>query len=124
MPDADQSSHEESADTATVELPKPTEADVQALEEKLQRLSDELQPGEQKALGRLLMLAAAGNEAAEAQAGDDVQGYLFYLSSLISRSPVYAMSLNRISLKSFGGVLNACGAGTGPGKCTGRQPGF
>jgi hypothetical protein len=91
-----------------VEQPRPTEADVQALEGKLQALSTTLEPGEQAALVRLLAMAEAGDKAVEARASDDVQGYFL---TMVLQSNVYSLSANRVSLRPFAARLSACGAG-------------
>jgi hypothetical protein len=115
MADADQSGHE---GAEAVELPRPTDADIEALENKLQQLRIELEPGERNAFSRLLALAATGNEAAKSQAADeDVQGYMSFFDSFLLRSPTYRSSFNRVSLNSYRTVLAACGAGTCAAKC-------
>jgi hypothetical protein len=63
------------AGVEAVDQSRATEADVEALEQKLQALSDTLTGGERAALVRLLAMAEAGDKAVLAQRSDDVQAY-------------------------------------------------
>jgi hypothetical protein len=90
------------AGVEAVDQPRATEADVEALEQKLQALSDTLTGGERAALVRLLAMAEAGDKAVLAQRSDDVQAYF--------QSNVYSLSANRVSLEPLTPLLCACGS--------------
>lgn len=97
--------------------PTVTPADIEALETKLETLTETLGPGERAVLERLLALAAAGHSALQSQEGD-VQGFLM---NTLTTSNVFLVRKSRVNLlrSSLASRLSTCG-GSSCSECKGK----